>query len=72
MPLTKRLLDVTEHFEEGKASPEVRIKRKRVPVLTFSIMDPDPELLANYVGGTLLGESGDLTVQRKYPIRLSG
>lgn len=53
--INQEAADVTEHFEEGKASPEVRIKRKRVPVLTFSIMDPDPELLANYVGGTLTG-----------------
>lgn len=44
--------DVTEFFEEGKAVPEVRNKQKKVPVLTFSIMDPDPQVLADYVGGT--------------------
>lgn len=44
--------DVTEFFEEGKATPEVRNKQKKVPVLTFSIMDPDAQLLADYVGGS--------------------
>lgn len=42
---------VTEHFEEGKAAPEVRNKKKQIPALTFSIMDPDPQMLADYVGG---------------------
>jgi hypothetical protein len=45
--------EVTEHFEEGKGAPEVRKKQKKIPVLTFSIMDPDAELLSTYVGGTL-------------------
>ena len=45
--------DVTEHFEEGKSSPAVRIKDKKIPVLTFSIMNPDPQFLADYVGGTI-------------------
>lgn len=44
--------DVTEFFEEGKAAPEIRTKQKKVPVLTFSIMDPDVQLLTDYVGGT--------------------
>jgi hypothetical protein len=44
--------DVQEHFEEGKAAPEVRKKTKKIPVLTFSIMDPDAQLLADYIGGT--------------------
>jgi len=46
--------DVTEHFEEGKASPEVRLKAKKMPVLTFSIMDPSPQLLSDFVGGTIV------------------
>lgn len=46
--------EVTEHYEEGKAAPEVRNKKKRMPAVTFSIMDPDPALLAAYVGGTLV------------------
>lgn len=44
--------EVTEHFEEGKSAPEVRKKRKKMPKLTFSIMDPDVECLKKYVGGT--------------------
>jgi hypothetical protein len=50
--------DVTEHFEEGKAAPEVRKKKKKMPILTFSIMDPDVDLLAGYVGGTKDPTSG--------------
>ena len=46
--------EVTEHFEEGKAAPTIRKKTKKVPVLTFSIMDPDPAMLAKYVGGTVV------------------
>jgi hypothetical protein len=61
--------DVTEHFEEGKAAPEVRKKQKKVPVLTFSIMDPDSDLLTDYVGGTntggIWGFNGDETVENK-------
>lgn len=68
--------DVTEHFEEGKASPEIRFKQKKVPVLTFSILDPDPQVLADYIGGTYTAEvpatspakwgfSGDETVDNK-------
>ena len=44
--------DVTEHFEEGKSAPEVRKKSKKIPKVTFSLMNPDPTMLANYVGGT--------------------
>jgi hypothetical protein len=50
--------DVTEHYEEGKAAPAVRMKKKKMPVLTFSILDPDQQLLANYVGGSI-GTGGD-------------
>lgn len=68
--------DVTEHFEEGKASPEIRFKQKKVPVLTFSIMDPDPQALADFVGGTFTaavpetspakwGFNGDEAVENK-------
>ncbi len=44
--------EVTEHFEEGKAAPEVRKKSKKIPKLTFSLMDADATMLAEYVGGT--------------------
>ena len=47
--------DVTEHFEEGKSAPEVRKKSKKIPKLTFSIMDADVEALVSYVGGTNVG-----------------
>lgn len=51
--LNQAASEVTEHFEEGKASPEVRKKQKKIPVLTFSIMDPDAQTLADYIGGTV-------------------
>ena len=51
--------DVTEHFEEGQSAPEVRKKTKKVPVLTFSIMDPDPTFLAAYMGGSVSGEGDE-------------
>ena len=38
--------DVTEHFEEGKSAPEVRKKSKKIPKVTFSLMNPDPTMLA--------------------------
>lgn len=44
--------DVTEHYEEGHAAPEVRKKTKKVPTITFSLMNPDAQILADYVGGT--------------------
>ncbi len=67
--LAQATAEVTEHFEEGKAAPEVRKKQKKVPVLTFSIMDPDAQLLADYVGGTntagIWGFNGDEVVANK-------
>jgi len=56
--LAQEKADVTEHYEEGKAAPLVRNKKKKMPVLTFSIMDPDAQLLADYIGGTVDGTSG--------------
>lgn len=50
--LQQAAADVTEHYEEGKAAPEVRKKQKKMPVLTFSIMDPDADLMSKYIGGT--------------------
>lgn len=52
--LSQGTAEVTEHYEEGKAAPEVRRKKKKVPVLSFSIMDPDCQALADYVGGTFI------------------
>lgn len=54
--LQQAAADVTEHYEEGKAAPEVRKKQKKMPVLTFSIMDPDVDALVNYVGGAKTGD----------------
>lgn len=56
--MAQQTAEVTEHREEGQAAPAVRIKKKKMPVLTFSIMDPDPQLLADYVGGEVDGTSG--------------
>lgn len=56
--LQQEKADVTEHYEEGQAAPEVRRKKKKVPVLTFSIMDPDVTFLKEYIGGTVTG-TGD-------------
>ena len=48
--------DVTEHYEEGKAAPEVRKKSRKMPILTFSIMDASVQDLVDYVGGANVGE----------------
>lgn len=58
--LQQETADVTEHYEEGQAAPEVRKKKKKVPVLTFSIMDPDPTFLKEYLGGTVAGTGDDM------------
>ncbi|MGE5498464.1 MAG: BACON domain-containing protein [Syntrophothermus sp.] len=67
--LAQATADVTEHFEEGKGAPEVRKKQKKIPVLTFSIMDPDTQLLADYIGGSntngAWGFNGDEDVVNK-------
>jgi len=61
--------DVTEHFEEGMAAPEVRKKNRKIPKLTFSLMNADPQMLADYVGGTVTsgawGYNGDEIVENK-------
>lgn len=51
--------EVTEHFEEGRATPEVRKKSKKIPKLTFSIMDADIDALVKYVGGTKVEKNGN-------------
>lgn len=55
--LNQAASEVTEHFEEGKSAPEVRRKTKSIPVLTFQLMDPDPALLADLVGGEIIETS---------------
>jgi hypothetical protein len=58
--LTQEKAEATEHYEEGRSAPEVRIKKKKVPVLTFSIMDPDTTFLKAYMGGTTTGTGDDM------------
>jgi hypothetical protein len=52
--------DTQEFYEEGRSVPEVRTKKKKVPILTFSIMDPDPTFLKAYLGGTTSGTGDDM------------
>lgn len=58
--LVQEKADVTEHYEEGQSAPEVRKKKKKVPILTFSIMDPDPTFLKSYLGGEVTGTGDDM------------
>lgn len=53
--LSQDAADVTEHYEEGKAAPEVRKKSKKMPTLAFSIMDADVQTLIDYIGGENVG-----------------
>ena len=62
--------DVTEHFEEGMAAPEVRKKQRKVPQVKFSIMDANVDDLVAYVGGEKLsgenwGYNGNEVVANK-------
>lgn len=57
--LVQESADVTEHYEEGQSAPEVRKRKKKVPILTFSIMDPDVEFLKAYLGGTVAGDADE-------------
>ena len=50
--------EVTEHFEEGKSAPEGRKKTKKVPKVTFSLMDCDPDALVKYIGGEKVNTDG--------------
>src|SRR5574344_1752433 len=55
--ITQDAADVTEHFEEGVASPEVRKKTKKIPKLSFSLMNADVQTLIDYIGGENVGTS---------------
>lgn len=61
--------EVTEHYEEGKPAPEVRTKTRKIPTLTFSIMDASVDDLVAYVGGENVdgswGYNGDEVVANK-------
>lgn len=51
--------EVTEHYEEGMAAPEVRKKSRKIPRLVFSIMDANVQDLVDYVGGVNLGTDAE-------------
>lgn len=53
--IAQNAAEVTEHYEEGQSAPEVRKKAKKIPVLTFSIMDADVPFLIDYIGGENVG-----------------
>ena len=57
--LVQESADVTEHYEYVQSAPEVRKIKKKVPILTFSIMDPDVEFLKAYLGGTVAGDADE-------------
>ena len=59
--ITQDAAEVTEHYEEGMAAPEVRKKNRKVPKVIFSLMDADPQMLADYVGGEVI-ETGGKTI----------
>lgn len=68
--ITQDTADVTEHFEEGKAAPEVRKKTHKMPKLVFSIMDANVDDLVSYIGGEKVntgawGYDGDEVVANK-------
>lgn len=56
--ITQDAAEVTEHFEEGKSAPEVRKKSKKIPKVTFSLMDCDPDALVKYIGGSKVNTNG--------------
>lgn len=56
--LVQEKSESTEHYEEGQAAPAIRKNKKKIPILTFSIMDPDEKFLADYVGGTYDATTG--------------
>jgi hypothetical protein len=61
--------DLTEHFEDVKAAPEIRKKSRKIPKLTFSLMNANSQMLADYVGGVVTegkwGYDGDELVANK-------
>lgn len=50
--MTQDRAEVTEHYEEGKSSPAVSTKSKKIPKLEFAIMNPDAQFLQTHLGGT--------------------
>lgn len=52
--ITQDAAEVTEHYEEGMAAPDVRKKSRKIPRLVFSMMDANVDDLVAYVGGEKL------------------
>lgn len=65
--ITQDQSEATEHFEEGMAAPEYRKKAKKVPKLTFSLMDADAAMLAKYIGGKESSGSWSFDGNEKVP-----
>lgn len=69
--------DSTDHYEEGKSAPEVHKKQRKIPTLTFQIMNPTPLHVATYVGGDVQtdgngwGTDGSETVENKTVIAVT-
>jgi hypothetical protein len=53
--INQETAEVTEHFEEGKAAPFYRKKKRKIPKLTFSLAESDVQALVNYIGGSNVG-----------------
>lgn len=47
--------EVKEHFEENVAAPDIVIKQNKMPKVTFSLFDVTPQMLAEFIGGTVTG-----------------
>jgi hypothetical protein len=52
--------EVTAFYEEGKAVPAVSTEKKKPIVFSFSIMNPDPKLLSDYLGGSFAAASASV------------
>ena len=54
--VTQEEATFTDFKEQGSAAPAVRVKQDGAFSSTFQIMDADPELLAKYLGGSVVGK----------------
>lgn len=64
--ISQEAAEVTEHFEEGMAAPDVRKKSKKIPKVTFSLMDADAQILADYVGGEVITVGDGVTAKKTW------
>lgn len=65
--ITQDQSEATEHYEEGKAAPEYRKKSKKVPKISFSLMDVSAKMLADYMGGKESGGEWSFNGDEKVP-----